>query len=116
MTEKAKSWRLLFTSETKLLNAEADNIMSKFSELEKAKIAANETIVLELLHAERINNHIREEFISRPELKITLSGWLTDKGSYTKKTKELVADIVNGELENQRSYDARCNTLKIKCL
>jgi hypothetical protein len=58
---------------------------------------------------------IRNEFRTRPELKISLT-WMTPTGQLTKKANDFIFDTVHEELEMQRTYDTRCNVVGFQCM
>ena len=116
VTSKWTKWRQNFTTETKQLKSIGVKIMDNFNNMEESMISANIDVVYSLLGSERDRFHIRDEFIKSYNLKITTTGWITDKGSYTKKTKDLVESIIADELAMQNTYDKRCNVVKIRCL
>lgn len=116
LTGKVKAWRDSFTTKTKELDQIADDIMDKFSEMEKQKIRQTEELILAALDEAREKAEINDTFITRPEFKVTLAGWITPGGVLTKKSNDLVSSIVESELAQQFQYYNRCNVVKIQCL
>jgi hypothetical protein len=116
LTGKVKAWCDGFTMQTKELDQIADGIMDKFSDLERQKITETEELILTALSAARKKVEINDTFITRPELKVTLAGWITPGGVLTKKSNDLVRSIVESEITQQFQYYKRCDTVKIQCL
>ncbi|MFA5920079.1 MAG: hypothetical protein WC856_02160 [Methylococcaceae bacterium] len=119
LTDKVKLWKDDITVKTKALNDEADCIMSRFEEHEKAKLANIKALVIADLNEQRTALSIRCEFIN-PNADISsvikLSGTLTPKGLLTTKAIGFITAIANGELAAQQQHDNRVLVLKVKCL
>jgi hypothetical protein len=115
LTDKVKLWRDGFTDQTKLLDQAADDIINKFEGLEAEKKRQIELLIIKKIAEMREAKGVREEFMTRPEFKISLT-WITPTGQLTKKITDWVFDTVHAEIEQQRTYDERCSVIQIQCL
>ena len=118
LTGKVKVWRDQFASETKQLSDAADGILSKFDEMEKAKLKEVEGTVRQALSEKRVAIGVKDVFITSPDLTpiIKLSGTLTPGGKLTSSAMQFITNIVSAEFASEQQYELRCNILKIKSL
>lgn len=119
LTDKVKLWKDDISVKTKALNDEADSIMSRFEEHEKAKLANIKALVVADLNEQRTALGIRSEFINPNEdvsSIVKLSGTLTPKGLLTTKAIGFITGIATSELALQQRYDNRVLVLKVRCL
>jgi len=118
LTDKVKNWKDDITGKTKLLEQEADNIMSRFEKIEREKLDTITTLLATTLAEYRVEIGLRPEFYGNYDLSpmVKLSGTLTEGGKLTTKAFGFVKTIADGKLALQNRFDHREKDLKIKCL
>lgn len=118
MTDKVKVWKDEITGKTKLLEQEADNIMSRFEKIENEKLDAVTCLLVDTLAKYRVEIGLRPEFYGDYDLSpmVKLTGSVTEGGKLTAKALGFVKTIANGKLTLQNRHDSRTLILENRCL
>ena len=117
LTDSANTWRDGFKSKTKELNAAADDIMYRFEEIEKEKLAQVKAAVNEELYSAR--KGIDFKFINKDidlSSLVKLTGTLTPGGKLTTKAIAFITSIAQEELSRQQRYEKRVMEVENRCL
>lgn len=118
LTDKVKLFKDAISGKTKDLEKEANNITSRFEELEKAKLD-NIQKLLEEKYLELIEeNNVKPEYrgVADLSLMVKLTGSLTDSGALSKKSIDFLKAIVADKLAKQNKIESRILLIENRCL
>ena len=120
LTEKVKFWRDDITGKTKVLEQEADKILTRFEEHEAKQLSEIRKMLISFLNKTRSeSSSLRDEFITDSSEfieKLKKLSALTPNGSITGATKALLKGFVEAELAKQSMHDNRILTIENRCL
>jgi|SRR5450631_741541 len=117
LTDKVQAWRSGITDKTKALDLEADAIMSRFEELETAKLTTIRSLLTDTLNNEWNEQDIDPEFrVADLEPLVKLNGTLTEAGNLTSKAKDAILGMVNENRVRQHKIESRLLFLENRCL
>jgi len=118
LTDKIGGWKGLIYSKSVELEAEADNIISRFTEHETEKLDFIAKVLAASLLSQRTLKNVEPRFMANHDLSplIKLNGTLTPGQQLTKKANDFIAQAVDKELLNQSRYHSRTMELENLCL
>lgn len=118
LTDKIGGWKGLIYSKSVELEAEADSIISRFSEHEAKRLEFITKAVNAALTSQRTHKNIEPKFMVTHDLSalIKLAGTLTPGQQLTKKANDFIDKVVDKELLNQSRYHSRVMELENLCL
>ena len=118
LTEKIGGWKGLIYAKADQLEAEADSIISRFSEHEAKQLEFITKVVNAALTSQRTLKNIEPKFMVTHDLSalIKLTGTLTPGQQLTKKANDFIDKVVDKELLNQSRYHSRVMELENLCL